>query len=104
MATIAITAGHVVGVTGEPFDGTVVITDGRIAALGPKAKVPRGAEVIDASGQWVLPGFLDAHTHLGVDEAAEGWAGQDTNEKTDPVTAQVRAMRSIRPSWGSPTR
>ncbi|MCW3159332.1 amidohydrolase [Micropruina sonneratiae] len=98
MATIAITAGHVVGVTGEPFDGTVVITDGRIAALGPKAKVPRGAEVIDASGQWVLPGFLDAHTHLGVDEAAEGWAGQDTNEKTDPVTAQVRALDAINPA------
>ena len=98
MATIAITAGHVVGVTGEPFDGTVVITDDRIAALGPKAKVPRGAEVIDASGQWVLPGFLDAHTHLGVDEAAEGWAGQDTNEKTDPVTAQVRALDAINPA------
>lgn len=98
MATLAITAGHVVPVAGEPFDGTILVTDGTITALGPDIEVPADAEVLDASGQWVLPGFLDAHTHLGVDEAAEGWAGQDTNEKTDPVTAQVRALDAINPA------
>lgn len=98
MTTLAITGGHVVPVEGEPFDGTVVITDGLISALGPAVSVPDGAEVIDAAGLWVLPGFLDAHTHLGVSEEAEGWAGQDTNEMTDPVTAQVRALDAINPA------
>lgn len=98
MTTIAITGGHIVPIQGTPFNGTVVITDGLIEALGPDLQVPPDAEVIDASGRWVLPGFIDAHTHLGVDEAAEGWAGQDTNERTDPVTAQVRALDAINPA------
>ena len=98
MTTIAITGGHIVPIEGTPFEGTVLITDGLIAALGPDLQPPPDAEVIDASGRWVLPGFIDAHTHLGVDEAAEGWAGQDTNERTDPVTAQVRALDAINPA------
>ena len=98
MSSVAITGGHVVPIEGAPFQGTVLITDGVIEALGPQVRVPPQAEVVDASGSWVLPGFLDAHTHLGVDEAAEGWAGQDTNERTDPVTAQVRALDAINPA------
>jgi len=98
MTSLAIVNAHVVPVAGEPFAGTVVVTDGLISALGADVAVPEDAEVVDASGQWVLPGFLDAHTHLGVHEEAEGWAGQDTNEMTDPVTAQVRALDAINPA------
>ncbi len=98
MTQLAITNAHVVPVEGDPFDGTVVITDGLISALGPDVAAPEGAEVVDAAGRWLLPGFLDAHTHLGVHEEAEGWAGQDTNEMTDPVTAQVRALDAINPA------
>ncbi len=97
MATLAITNAHVVPIEGEPYDGTVVVTDGRISAVGKRAKPPRKSEVIDAEGGWVLPGFVDAHTHLGVWEEGEGWSGQDTNEMTDPVTAQVRALDAIYP-------
>jgi imidazolonepropionase-like amidohydrolase len=46
----------------------------------------------------VLPGFVDAHTHVGVWGEGEGWSGQDTNEMTDPVTAQVRALDAIHPA------
>ena len=45
----------------------------------------------------MLPGFIDAHTHVGVWNEGEGWSGQDTNEMTDPVTAQVRALDAIYP-------
>lgn len=97
-SSIAFTGVHVVPVEGEPFDGTVVVEDGKITALGPDVAVPEGLEVVDGHGRWLLPGFVDAHTHLGVDEEAEGWAGNDTNEMTDPVTAQVRALDAINPA------
>ena len=98
--TIAITGGHVVPIEGDPVDGgTVLLRDGKIAAVeGPGFAVPDGAEVVDATGKWVLPGFIDAHAHAGVSEEAEGWAGQDTNERTDPVSPQLRALDAINPA------
>jgi imidazolonepropionase-like amidohydrolase len=97
---IAIVGGRVVPIEGEPIEGgTVVIEDGRITAIGGgDTRVPEGATRVDASGKWVLPGFVDAHVHLGVHEEAEGWAGQDTNEMTDPNTAHVRALDAINPA------
>src|SRR5487761_969066 len=96
----AITGGRVVPIEGEPIDGgTVLVEDGKIAAIGgPGFEVPAGTEVIDASCKWVLPGFIDAHAHVGVHEEAEGWEGNDTNEMTSPVTAQVRALDAINPA------
>ena len=44
--------------------GLVVVTGGKIAAVGPKATIPAGAEVIDFGDATLLPGFIDAHTHL----------------------------------------
>src|SRR5580693_5047897 len=97
--TVAIVGGRVVPVTGAPLDGgTVLIADGRITAVGLGLAVPAGATVIDAAGRWVLPGFIEAHGHVGVDEEAQGWAGDDTNEMTEPVTAQVRAIDAINPA------
>src|ERR1700691_397792 len=96
---VAIVGGRVVPVVGEPVDGgTVLVADGRIAAVGSDVAVPAGARVIDAAGSWVLPGFIEAHGHVGVHEEGEGWAGSDTNELTDPVTAHVRALDAINPA------
>ena len=96
----AIVGGRVVPVEGEPIDGgTVLLRNGKIAAVeGPGFAVPDGADVVDATGKWVLPGFIDAHAHVGVSEEGEGWAGQDTNERTSPVTAHVRALDAINPA------
>src|ERR1700726_612440 len=98
--TVAITGGRVVPIEGDPVDGgTVLLRDGKIAAVeGPGFAVPSDADVVDATGKWVLPGFIDAHAHAGVSEEAEGWAGQDTNERTDPNTAHVRALDAINPA------
>ena len=87
-------------VEGEPIDnGTIVIVDGKIAAIGgPDLKPPPGVDVIDAAGQWVLPGLVDAHTHLGAREEGEGWAGHDTNELTGPIQAHVRVLDAINPA------
>ena len=94
---LAITGAHIVPITAEPFEGTIVMTDGHISSLGPRARIPKGHAVLDAEGAWVLPGFIDAHTHLGVHEEGEGWAGDDTNEATNPVMAAARALDAINP-------
>jgi imidazolonepropionase-like amidohydrolase len=97
--SVAIVGGRVVPIAGEPVDGgTVLVTDGKITAVGADVAVPDSAGVIDAAGCWVLPGFIEAHGHVGVHEEAEGWAGSDTNEMTEPVTAHVRALDAINPA------
>jgi imidazolonepropionase-like amidohydrolase len=98
--SIAITGGRVVPIEGEPIEGGTVVLSGEVieAVLRPGAAPPAGCEVIDATGKWVLPGFLDAHTHLGVYEDGMGWAGTDTNELTGPNQAQVRAVDAINPA------
>jgi imidazolonepropionase-like amidohydrolase len=96
---LAIVGGRVVPIEAEPVDvGTVLVQDGRITAVGADVAVPAGAKVVDASGTWVLPGLIDAHTHLGVHEEGDGWAGHDMNEMTDPNTAHVRAIDAINPA------
>jgi len=95
----AIVGGRVVPVTAEPIDGaTVLIQDGKIVAVGTGLDIPPDAAVIDAAGAWVLPGFIEAHGHVGVHEEGEGWAGSDSNELTEPVTAHVRALDAINPA------
>jgi imidazolonepropionase-like amidohydrolase len=96
----AIVGARVVPVIGDPIDGGTVLFDaGKITAVGgPDLAVPAGAEVVDAAGRWLLPGFIDAHVHLGLHEEAEGWAGRDTNESTKPVAAYVRAIDAINPA------
>ncbi|MBB3663509.1 MULTISPECIES: amidohydrolase [Prauserella salsuginis group] len=96
--TTAITNGYVVPVDGDPVDGAVVLMDdGKIVAVGTDVDVPSDAEIVDATGKWVLPGFIDAHAHLGVHEDGEGWSGDDTNEMTDPNGARFRALDGIDP-------
>ena len=99
-ASFALTGGYVVPVAGEPVEGgTVLVVEGKIAAVtGPGSEPPPGMEVVDASGKWVLPGLVDAHTHLGAREEGEGWAGHDTNELTGPVQAHVRVLDAINPA------
>jgi imidazolonepropionase-like amidohydrolase len=45
-----------------------------------------------------MPGLIDAHTHLGIEEDGIGWEGQDGNEMTDPVTPQLRAIDAVNPA------
>ncbi len=85
LTVIAITGARVLPIDGEPFeDGVVVLDGGKIRALGPDAQVPDGAELVDARGKVITPGLIDAHAHVGLAEEAEGWAGRDVNEMTDP--------------------
>jgi imidazolonepropionase-like amidohydrolase len=94
---LAVVNGRIVPVSAPVIEGgTVVVTDGVITAVGgAETPVPDGAEIVDAAGRWVLPGFVEAHGHLGVHEDGEGWSGNDTNEMTDPNGARFRALDGI---------
>jgi imidazolonepropionase-like amidohydrolase len=97
--SVAIVGGYVVPIEGPPIpNGTVLVEDGVITAVGSGLTPGPGVEVVDASGKWVLPGFVDAHAHLGVWEEGEGWAGADVNEMTDPNGARLRALDAINPA------
>lgn len=79
-------------------DGYVDVQDDKITAVGampPPDAAP--GEVIDAQGAWLLPGFVDAHTHLGMWEDGLGFEGDDGNEDTDPSTPQLRAVDAVNP-------
>ena len=77
--------------------GSILIQDGKIAAIGPDIAIPEGAEVFDAEGRWVMPGLIDAHTHLGVREQDIGSVGDDTNDVIDPCMPQLRAIDGLNP-------
>jgi imidazolonepropionase-like amidohydrolase len=67
--------------------GTIVIRDGKIAAVGQNVAVPAGAKVIDGTGKFVTPGIIDAHSHS---------AAETINEGTNTITAEVRMEDVIR--------
>ncbi|HEY5418554.1 MAG TPA: hypothetical protein VIK41_27145, partial [Gemmatimonadaceae bacterium] len=67
--TVAITGGKVYPVSGPAIEnGTVLVRDGKIVAVGANVAVPNGATRIDATGKWVTPGLINALTGLGVAE------------------------------------
>ena len=89
---------HILPIVGEEIEnGSLLIDQGKIAAIGTDLPVPPGADVIDARGRLVTPGCIDAHCHIGLDNEAMGWEGADYNEIVDPLTPQMRAIDSINP-------
>lgn len=83
----------------KPLEGYDLRVKGKkIAEIGKDLKPEKNEEVIDAKGAWVLPGFIDGHTHLGIHETALGFEGDDTNEKSDPCTPQLRAIDGCNPA------
>ena len=78
--------------------GDILIKDGKIDKIGENIKAPKDAEVIDAKGLWALPGFIDAHCHVGMFEDKMGFEGEDGNEAVEPITPELRALDAINPA------
>lgn len=96
--TLLIKHGLVYTMEGDPLDGAdVLIAEGRIQAMGHGLEAPSTARLIDATGCHVLPGLIDAHTHLGIWEEGSGLKGAFGNEDPDPVTPHLRALDAINP-------
>ncbi|MEZ0536591.1 amidohydrolase [Caldicellulosiruptoraceae bacterium PP1] len=77
-------------------NGDIYIEDGKIVEVG-EIKNTQAQYIIDAKGKMVFPGFIDAHSHLGMWEDSIGFEGADGNEDTDPVTPHLRAIDGINP-------
>ena len=75
----------------------ILLADGKIAAIGTDLTAPADAAVFDADGLEVYPGFVDAHTHIGLDGYGIGYEGCDYNEMNDIWTPQLRAIDGINP-------
>lgn len=79
--SVLIKDGTVLTITNGTLEETdVLIRDGKISKIGKDLNAPKGAKTIDASGLYVMPGIIDAHSHLALDAV---------NEATNPVTAEV---------------
>lgn len=78
------------------MENAVIIIDGPlIKAVGEDLPLPGDCTVIDAAGKYVLPGFIDAHTHIGLEEEIYAVEGDDVNEISDPVTPELQAIDGI---------
>jgi len=90
MGTYAITNATVWTVSGETIDsGTVVVSDGKIQAVGSDVSIPSDAEIIDAGGGALIPGIIDAHSHIAIEGGG--------NEGTLAVSAMVRIKDILNP-------
>ncbi|MBL8216267.1 MAG: amidohydrolase [Bryobacterales bacterium] len=69
---IVIQNANVLTITKGSFKGAVVIKDGKIVEAGEKVIIPPGAQVIDAGGQYLMPGIIDCHSHIAADSINEG--------------------------------
>lgn len=78
-------------------DGSVLLRDGKINAVGPQVARPAGVIVIDAKGKYVTPGLIDVHSHLGAFASPSTASTRQENEMTNPNTAQVRVENSVWP-------
>ena len=95
---ILIKNGLVKTMAGEDIENGQVLLDGdKIAAVDKEVNAPADAQVIDAAGCIVAPGFVEGHCHIGLDEEAIGFEGDDYNEMTDPVTPQMRGIDGLNP-------
>ena len=81
----------------DAYKADILLADGKIAAIGSGLTAPADAAVFDADGLAVYPGFVDAHTHIGLDGYGIGYEGCDYNEMNDIWTPQLRAIDGINP-------
>lgn len=96
---MVITHAYIEPVVGKTIADGYLRFGAAIEEMGPMEQyVPKaGEEVLDAGGKWLLPGFVDIHTHLGLFGDGVGFEAEDCNESTDPITPQLRVIDGINP-------
>lgn len=83
--------------TPEPIAADILVKNGKIAEIAPSLSAPSGVEILDAANCLVYPGFIDAHSHIGISEEKVTGIGDECNENTSPATPYLRAIDCIHP-------
>ena len=98
MARLALTDACIMTGTGDVLNnGTILIRDARIEAIGTNVRVPADAEAWSLKDKVIIPGMIDAHTHLGLTQDGVGAAHSDEDEVDDPIVPHLRALDAINP-------
>lgn len=98
MKRILLKNANIMPITAEPSSNCdVLIEDGKIIRIEVKIAIEPGMEVIECNNHYLLPGFIDVHTHLGLYDEGTGWAGNDANETIEPMSPHVRAIDGVYP-------
>ncbi|MGZ4161699.1 MAG: amidohydrolase, partial [Neobacillus sp.] len=85
-------------ITSEPIKyGDVLIDNGKIAKVGVNLATEKNVKMINCGEHYLLPGFIDVHTHLGLYDEGTGWAGNDANETAEALTPHIRAIDGAYP-------
>jgi imidazolonepropionase-like amidohydrolase len=96
--TFAIVGARIVTVSGAVIEnGTVVIQNGKITAVGAGASIPSGAERIDGKGLSVFPGMIDASTNLGLAEIGQGANATIDVQEVGTINANAKAITGVNP-------
>lgn len=81
----------------NPFQGDILIKNGKIIEISQDIKQQENVQCVDADGLDVFPGFIDAHSHIGICEEKATVPGDVSNEGTNPVTPYIRAIDAVNP-------
>ena len=93
---IAFTGGTIITMDGKVFSPGTILVDGPVIhSVGEELEIPPGSRIIDVTGHYIIPGLIDAHPHLGLEEEIYSIEGDDVNEIDEPLTPQLRAADGI---------
>ncbi|KEZ48017.1 amidohydrolase [Metabacillus indicus] len=79
------------------YQSDLLVTGGKIKAIGKNLPAPPDAAIIECGEQFLFPGFIDVHTHLGLYDEGTGWAGNDANETIEVLSPHIRALDGVHP-------
>ncbi|RKX35471.1 MAG: amidohydrolase [Thermotogae bacterium] len=89
--------GTIFPITKKPFKGDLLVKDGKIHRMAKSIKKTKNCEVVDVSGKYLFPGFIDAHCHIGLYPDGLGNTESEGNEMTEPITADLMALDAFYP-------
>ena len=81
----------------EAYQADILVENGKISAIGQNLDAGEIADIIDAEGLHVYPGFVEAHGHIGLDGYGIGYEGMDYNEMNDIISPQMRGIDGVKP-------